>query len=242
MDQLKDLLYVDSFTPVSIHITYLFYLVHLISKSENLSIKKDDCITYDEETFVCDSSMDHVAVEDPLLKKIEVIEQKVDEILCLLRKDNSKTTNCDCRHVASTEIPRYKKIRKHSDLVEFEIKLKNDAFKANIQKVVDSKFKNMEKYSKSFRRFGYALIDTFCSRKLFKQYSWSGKRTRNGNKNYPLQDNVVFINFIFDLINSKMPTFSFADLEDIFSVLCRNKNSREKNDTDSSESPTTIPH
>lgn len=175
-----------------------------------------------------------VGVEDPLLLKVEAIEHKVDEILCLLRNESSKNGVCHC-NVASSKLTRFKRIRQPSDLIEFQNKLKNEAFKANIRGFVVDKFKNMDKYSKNFRRFGYDMIDTFCSRKLFKQFSWTGKKTRNGNRNYSLQDNVAFMNFIFDLIHSKMPKFSYGDLEDIFSILCRNKNSREKSDTDSSE-------
>lgn len=161
----------------------------------------------------------------------------MDEILHLLKSESP--VNCHCQ-VESTEITRFKKIRKHTDLVEFEYKLKNDTFKANLQEIFNSKFKNMEKYAKSYRRFGYDVIDTFCSRKLFKQYSWSGKKTRHGKKNYSLQENIAFINFVFDLIYSKMPEFGYGDLENIFSILCRNKNSREKSDTDSSESATNV--
>lgn len=177
-----------------------------------------------------DSSLNDRTTENLLFQKIESIEHKVNEILAHIRKD------CHCHHVTSADATRFKKVSKHSELLEFQMKLKSNTFKDHMQEIVDAKFKNMDKYSKSYRRFGYDVIDTFCSRRLFKQYSWSGKRTRHGNKNYSLHDNINFINFIFDMIHSKMESFSYGDLEDIFSVLCRNKNSRHiSRETDSSD-------
>lgn len=171
--------------------------------------------------------------ENLLFQRVESIEQKVNEILAHIRKD------CRCHHVTASAT-QFKKICKHSELVKFQVNLESDTYKTRMQDIVDAKFKNMEKYSKSYRRFGYDVIDTFCSRDLFKEYSWSGKKSRRGHKNYPLHDNISFINFIFEMIQSKMDHFSYGDLEDIFCILCRNKNSRQiPRETDSSDDTNT---
>lgn len=143
--------------------------------------------------------MDHdepSAVDDSLLSKVEAIERKVDEILHLLRKNNSKPTNFHYQ-ITSNEISRFKKIRDHTDLIEFEIKLKSDTFTGRMREIFDSKFKNIEKYSKSFRRFGYDVIDTFCSRKLFKHYSWSGKKNTPWSEKSPATIQCCIYQFYF---------------------------------------------
>lgn len=122
-------------------------------------------------------------------------------------------------------ITNFKKICNQSELTAFESKLNSDSYKAELHAFIDSKFKNMKKYSKSYRRFAYDIIDTFCGRELYTEFSWSGKARRDGQKNFSLQYNVIFINFIFAMIQIKMPSFEFGELENIFSVLCRNKNS-----------------
>lgn len=127
-------------------------------------------------------------------------------------------------------ITHFRKIRDHSKLIEFETKVVDSGYKAKLLEFIDLKFQNMEKYSKSYRRFAYDIIDTFSSRQLYKEFSWMGKKTRDGKINHPFQDNIVFINFIFGVIQNKMPKFKFSELEDIFTVLCRNKKTHRNSD------------
>lgn len=184
---------------------------------------------------MCDSSTKNEggdSINDRILEKLEALDQKVEKLLLLFSQNKiSENSGGEC---CGTEvrITKFKRICNQSELFAFESKLNSDSYKAELRKFIESKFKNMEKYSKSYRRFAYDIIDTFCSRELYTEFSWLGKRSRDGKRNYSLQDNVIFINFIFAMIQIKMPSFKFGELEDIFTVLCRNKNSHNSKSTE----------
>lgn len=197
--------------------------------------KQEDCITYEENGYdegvtgiVSERSTAQGSVQEQILAKVIAMDQKIDEILMLLRVEKS-IDNCPeylaAPNDSDTIEMSHKMIENRADLIAFEAKLKNNSYKIQMQEIINSKFKSMEKYLKNYRRFGYAIIDTFCSRELFNEFSWSGKRSRDGQENYSFQDRIVFTNFLFEIIVSKIPTFPFSDLEDILSILCRNKHS-----------------
>lgn len=161
------------------------------------------------------------SAENIFLKRLVSIEEKVDKLLHFFTHNLSESKK------PRMHITKFDRISDQSELIEFESKLNDKSYEAALYEFIDAKFKNMNKFSKSHRRFAYEIIDTFCNRDLYMNFSWSGKRGRDGKSNASLQDNQIFINFIFALITSKMPTFEFNELEDIFSVLCRNKNSKK---------------
>lgn len=120
----------------------------------------------------------------------------------------------------------FKRIQTLSQLIDFENKLDNDSFKHELLDNVCNTFRNMKKFEKSHRRFAYKIIDTFTKRKLYLVFSWSDKRSRRGKKNASLEKHSIFIDFIFQAIQKKMPRFRVSELEDVFQTLCRNKNSQ----------------
>lgn len=187
-------------------------------------------IVQDAETI---SAADIFVKIESLEKKVLAVEDKLDKILHILEHSPSPSNACprvEQNNVDNDQIRNFEKIRNLTDLLAFEKKLKNNEYKMQLHHFIDAKFKNMEKYDKCYRKFAYDVIDTFCKRSLFTIFSWSGKKSHGGNNNLPLKDNIVFINFIFGCIQNKMPDFGFAQLENIFSILCRNKNSN-KNET-----------
>lgn len=188
---------------------------------------QDDCITYDEEGTedLCDSSIiiEEVATttNDQILQKVNRLERKIDTILELLMKEKANSESC-CR-----PIMKFKKICNQSQLSEFEMKIVDNNYKSSLFDFVNLKFQNMEKYVRNYRRFAYNVIDTFSRRHLYSEFSWSGKQTRDGKTNLAFQDKIILINFIFGVIQSKMPEFRYSELEDIFNSLCRNKNTHK---------------
>lgn len=121
---------------------------------------------------------DHIEENEELRKMVQILDQKVEKILSLLQRDGDKCKVCGSScPPKSVQMSQFKRMRKPSQLVAFELKLNDGVYKEQLIKFIDSKFQNMEKYSKSYRLFGYAIIDTFCSRKLFAQ-----KATRRKEK------------------------------------------------------------
>lgn len=175
---------------------------------------------------MCDSSTineENNSADNMILNRLLAIEGKVDKLLHFFTHNLKPEYLCNESNTPKIRIAKFNKISDQSELIEFESKLNDKSYEESLHEFIDSKFKNMEKFSKSHRRFAYEIIDTFCSRELYTNFSWSGKKGRDGKDNASLQDNLIFINFIFAIIKSKMPTFEFYELEDIFSILCRNK-------------------
>lgn len=118
---------------------------------------------------------------------------------------------------------KFKRIRDVKALLNFESQLENDQYLCEMVKKVQDTFVNTDKYKRSPRNFAYKVIVMFTKRKLSLQYSWTGKKQRNGGKYHSLEKRSAFIGFILRAIQIKMPNFERSDLDDIFQSLCRNK-------------------
>lgn len=128
----------------------------------------------------------------------------------------------------------FKRIKDFKALKNFENKLDDEAYMMDTLNKVSNFFGDISKYKKSPRIFAYKVIDLLTSRKLYAKFSWTGKKKRNGEKNHCLEERTVFIDFILSAIHLKIPTFELCELEDIFQILCRNKNTKT-DDTSSDE-------
>lgn len=161
-----------------------------------------------------------------IYEKLKSIEEKVDKLLQLYSGNHSTPCNSSDEVDQVMKKPlEFKRIRSVNDLYVFEKKLENESFRSELLSSISYTFRNMKKYDKSERRFAYKIIDTFTKRRLFSFFSWSGKKSRNGKKNHCLEKHSVFIGFILSAIRIKISKFELCNLEDIFQILCRNKNS-----------------
>lgn len=104
----------------------------------------------DVSDFVCDDSPAQGKVLEQILTKVIAMDQKMNEILFLLRDDKSIDNDSQGYYVAPTENDSletsHRMIENRADLVAFEAKLKNNKYKAKMQQIIDLKFKSMEKY------------------------------------------------------------------------------------------------
>lgn len=168
-----------------------------------------------------------------IYEKLNTIENKLD---ILLNRHNSEICST---HVEGGSMIRlrkpmdFKRIEDLRALKNFEKKLNDEKFMTDTLNEVSVFFGDVTKYKKSPRIFAYKVIDLLTKRKLYSRFSWTGKKKRNGEKNNCLEKHTVFIDFILSAIHLKIPEFELCELEDIFQILCRNKNT--KTDDTSSE-------
>lgn len=161
-----------------------------------------------------------------IYEKLNRIENKLD---ILLNQVNSEVCS---KHVKGGNIVRlrkpmnFKRIEDLEALRNFERKLDDEKYMTDTLNEVSIFFGDVTKYKKSPRIFAYKVIDLLTKRKLYSKFSWTGKRKRNGEKNNCLEKHTVFIDFIFTAIHLKIPEFELCELEDIFQILCRNKNTK----------------
>lgn len=169
------------------------------------------------------STVEEEEVKDDVHVRLDRIEKKLDFLISFILKDGK---NSEPRKTStSTE-----KLASLQDLIEFEQSLNDGKFKSSLIDHVRDKFKNMSKYEDSIRKLAYDVIDTFTNRCLFKLFSMNGK-SRNGEENLALRDHPTYINFIFQCILQLSPKYKYEWLENVFGVLCRNKNTAMKTET-----------
>lgn len=164
-----------------------------------------------------------------IYEKLHVIDAKLNKILKLI----SSQENLNISEESDCEEPfNFKRIKTVSEFINFEKSLKERNYANNLLKKI-SKQRNLKKYRNNQRRLAYKIIDLFTRRGLYCNFSWSGKKSRNGQKNICFEKHSVFIRFILKTIREFVREFDSYELDNIFQSLCRNKNSQNNSDCSS---------